>query len=140
MKKWKTLLLVAFILIIIISGGAYYYVFVYAKNNHRNVQNEKGVEVTAEQIVQSFITNEAIANTTYLNKTIQVTGTAGNVSLNQDSLVTVTLQTSDVMSSVFCTLQKGQSAPAENSTIIVKGICTGYLSDVLLNESIIIKK
>jgi flagellar basal body-associated protein FliL len=107
MKKWKKLLLIALLLIVVTSAGVYYYVFVYAKNNHRNVQNEKGVEITAEQIVQSFITNETTANTTYLNKTIQVTGTVSSVSLNQDSLVTITLQTSDVMSNVFAPYKKG---------------------------------
>jgi tRNA_anti-like len=138
MKKWKKILLALIIVGIVVAGGVYYYVFV--KDNHRSIAKEKGIEVTATQLVADYKASDSLSNIKYLDKAIQVTGIVTESKPNQDSLITVTLQSGDVMSTVMCTLKKGETTPTPNTTITIKGLCTGYLSDVILTDAIIINK
>jgi hypothetical protein len=140
MKNWKQILISIITIIIIAAGFAYYYVFVYSKGKGHDVSNKTGIEITAIQIVKEYQSSDSTANAKYLNKIIEVTGKVIESKLNQDSLLTITLQSADMMSNVFCTLKKGISPPPSESTITIKGICAGYLSDVILNDAIITKK
>lgn len=138
MKNWKKILSLAVVIVVIITGSVYYYVFIYSKNNHRNVANEKGIEVTAVQLVNDYTTNEDSANKKYLDKTVEVTGEVSLI--KQDSLINVTLKSNDAFASVYCTMQGNQPKPDSGKTITIKGICTGKLSDVVLKDAIIQNK
>ncbi len=137
MKQWKKILLSIVIIGLVVASGIYYYVFI--KDNHRSIAKEKGIEVTAVQIVADYKASDSIANKKYLDKALQVTGLVVESKPNQDSLITVTLNSGDVMSTVMCTLKKGELTPAPNTNVTIKGLCTGYLSDVIITEAIIIK-
>jgi hypothetical protein len=128
--------------ILIVLGLAIFYGTKYYLNHKpgRSVENEKGLEVTAQQIFNDFTTNEAAANQKYLNKAIQVTGEVAEVKKNQDDKTVVLLKTADPIFGVNCTFKTDPGALQPGSTVTFKGICTGFLSDVVINEGVIVKK
>jgi hypothetical protein len=133
----------------IILGGAivlllgavnvWYYVFEYSKTHHRNVADEVALNVTSAQIVKDFQSNEKAANAKYLNKAIEVQGVLLQMQKDQSGNITVTLKSGDPFANIFCTLKPGLQLPAKGSVIVVKGVCTGFLSDVVLNNAIVVK-
>ena len=140
MQKFKKYLLIFITVAVIAAIGVWYYVFIYSKNNHRNVANEKGIEVTAMQLVSEYKASDSIANKKYLDKAIQVTGEVAEAKTNEDSTIAVTLKSADAFSNVYCTLLKNQTAPVAGKVVILKGICTGMLSDVVLIDAVIVKQ
>lgn len=138
MTKTKKILLTLFALLLLSAVGIWYYVFVYSKTNHRDVTKERGIEITATQLVQDYAANEEAANKKYLDKAIQVTGEISEV--KQDSLINLTLKSADALTNIYCTLKPNQPKPDSGAVVTIKAICTGKLTDVVLNEGIIIKK
>jgi hypothetical protein len=134
-RTFRNLLLIALILVLAGSAVAY---FMWNKP-HRNVENEKGVEVTAAQLVKEYQQNENEANKKYLDKAIQVRGTISEVKSNQDGKTTVMLSSDDAFTGVFCTLKEPASNISTGSPVIIKGICSGMLSDVRLSEAVVVK-
>lgn len=128
-KKIITWVLLS-VLLILGTGGVVGYKM-YTKP-HRNVANAKSVNVTAINLVTSYESNEANANTLYLDKVLEVRGEINDVSKNQKGETVITLKGTD-MSGVICTLE-GMATPAikPNSSVAIKGICTGFLTDVVL--------
>jgi hypothetical protein len=137
----KSALFLSILAIFILAGVAFWYYF--SATNHsyqRNIANEKSPVITANDIVQQFKSNDTTTNQKYLNKVISVTGQVGNTEAGADGNITVTLKSNDSTGNVFCTLKSPAQKPAIGSTITIKGICTGLvLSDVVLNEAIIVK-
>jgi hypothetical protein len=105
----------------------------------RDVTKEKGIQITAVAIFDSFSNNEQAANTRFLNKAIEVTGKVSDVKKNQAGETVVYLQSDDPVFGVNCTFKNDPGAIEKGNTITFKGICTGYLSDVILNEGVMIK-
>ncbi len=136
MQRWKKIL-ISLILLVTLCGLAYtYYIW---NKPARDVTNEKGIEITAAALYDSFTNNEQAANASFLNKAIQVTGIVNNVKKNQAGETVVYLQSSDPVFGVNCTFKQDPGAIEKGSTIKFKGICTGFLSDVILNEGVLTK-
>lgn len=133
----KKIFLSVLLLVIVLAAGTWYYVFDYSKTHHRDVANEKGIVVNAVQIVKEFQTNEATANTKYLNKALEVNGVITEIKKDQAGHTTVSLKSDDAFSIVFCTLKSANPHLNTGSNITIKGICTGFLSDVVINEGIV---
>ncbi|WP_158288403.1 OB-fold protein [Mucilaginibacter psychrotolerans] len=131
--------LIIFVLAFAAAIGVWYYAFKYSVTNHRDVANENAIIVSASQIVKDFQTNETKANKTYLNKVIQLKGEVLKKDQDQAGNYTLTLKSDDPFSSVFCTLKKGVKLSNKDSTITIKGVCEGFLSDVVLNDGVIVK-
>jgi hypothetical protein len=135
MRRWKRLV-IAIIAIIILSGFGYAY---YLWNKPaRNVANEEGIKITAVAIFDSFANNEQAANVSFLNKAIEVSGKVINVKTNQAGNTVVYLQSDDPVFGVNCTFKQNPEKIEKGDSIIFKGVCTGYLSDVILNEGILV--
>ena len=135
MKKAIGLIL---IFIVLLASAGYYYVFVYAKNHHRDVQAEKSIVVVADSLSTAFGEDEAKANATYLNKAIQVTGAIINIEKNQAGQTTILVGNKTAFSNVSITLAMPlPSKYGVGSTITVKGVCTGFLSDVVVTDGVI---
>jgi len=101
--------------------------------------NEKGIEITAIAIYDSFTTNENSANIRYLNKAIEVTGEVTEVKTNQSGQAVVYLKSNDDVFGVNCTFKENPGNLKKGSVITFKGICTGYLSDVIIDQGILVK-
>lgn len=129
--KWSLL----FVLIIIVTGGFIGYKM-YNKP-HRNVDEAKGTAVTAAQLITDYETNEADANGKYLDKVLEVTGEITEVSKNQKAETVITLKGS-VMGGIICTLEGTAAIEVKPATTVtIKGICTGYLTDVVLVRAMV---
>ena len=103
---------------------------------HINVADTKSdIVLTADKILNDFSSDENAANTKYLEKIIEIKGTISNIKILNDKGI-VTLKTSDDFGSVMCHLSetstKKISSFKEGQKIKIKGICTGYLMDVIL--------
>ena len=105
----------------------------------RDVADEKAITITAKQIVQNFQANEDSANKIYLNKAIAITGEVIEAKKNQDGKPTVTLKSDDSFSNIYCTLKDDAAVIPSGKTVTIKGICTGFLSDVVIIDAIIVK-
>ncbi len=122
-------------LIILVTGGFVGYKM-YTKP-HRNVEHAKAITATATQLATAFENNEATANSIYLDKILEVTGNISDLSQNQKGETIITLNGTD-MSTVRGTLEAvGKTELKAGATITLKGICTGYLTDVVLVRCVI---
>jgi tRNA_anti-like len=132
--KWTLLSVLA-----ITITGAFVGYKMYSKP-HRNVEKATALAISAEELATVYETNESEANSLYLDKVLEVKGEINEISKNQKGETVIALKGSD-MSSVRCTI--GGVPPVEikpGSSIALKGICTGYLTDVILVRSILQSK
>jgi hypothetical protein len=99
------------------------------------------VSISANKILNAFSTDEAAANTKYLDKIVAVKGEISDIKVEKDKGI-ITLKTNDDFGSILCNLSseatKKISSLKVGQTITVKGICTGFLMDVVLVKSEII--
>jgi hypothetical protein len=119
--------------------GTWYYAFYVPTHFKRKVADEKGINISAVAVVKDYQSNEQVANLTYLNKILEVTGEITAIKQDQNGLTTVELKSDDAFSGVFCTLNSSNNQLKEGQQITIKGFCTGFLTDVVLSEAIVVK-
>jgi hypothetical protein len=108
---------------------------------HVNVA-EKSVDITitANILLADFSSDETKANAKYLDKIIAVKGMVTEVEFNGEKAA-ISLQTSDDFGSVICYLteedSKNSAQIKEGQEVVLKGICTGFLMDVILVKCVI---
>lgn len=129
------------IILILLLGAfsVYYYVFIYSKNNHRDIQSETSIVISSEALVLAYEASDSIANSKYLNKALEIRGPIAAKDTNAIGQVTMLIGDMDPFKkrvSVTLTVKK---AIAQNigDTVTIKGKCTGNLSDVVITEAII---
>ena len=132
-NKKKILLIVCAIAICIIGYGWYMYNKPVASIEHKS----SDFTLTASQIIQEYEKDEAVANTKFLDKIIEVEGTVGKIQNNNIYLIT-----DNPLSSIICEMSEEQllSGIKEGDNIHLKGVCTGYLLDVVLVRCTLINK
>lgn len=133
MKK-VSIIVVALLCTIAIAGYKLY------NKSHRAVEEEEAIVLTAVDLFAAYETNEEDANKKYLDKVIEVKGMVSEILLNQDGKTVIILSTSNPMFGINCTLENTSDNIQTGSTLFIKGICTGYLSDVVITHGIIEKK
>jgi tRNA_anti-like len=130
-SKKKLIIRVLFsALIILVTGGIVGYKM-YTKP-HRNVETVKSITVAAAQLATDFENDETRSNSLYLDKVLEVSGEVNEITKNQKGETLIVLKGTG-MSTVRCTLE--EDAPPEiksGSIASFKGICTGYLTDVVM--------
>lgn len=125
----------ALILIIIVIGlgiGGWYVYTKYLNPPHRDIKEEVGIKVDAEKIFQDYTTDEKKADSIYLDKAVEVTGKIIEIGKNPENKTVVYLQTSDPIFGVKCTMEGDISLIKKGDDVKLKGICTGFNSDVVL--------
>lgn len=133
------------IIVVIILGliGVFVAYKMYNKPHVNVFEKSADVIITADKILEDFSSDENTANTKYLEKIIEIKGAISSIKIENEKGI-ISLQTNDDFGSVLChfsiestkkikEIQKGQD-------IVVKGICTGYLMDVILVKCEIINK
>ncbi len=135
----KGIIIIIFVLIGAAIGG-YFYVF-------RDADADVGkkvadYEITAKELVENFEMNEDSANTMFLGKIVSVEGIVSS-KIEKEGVITIFLKEKEDISGVLChfntdfnTLKKTR----EGEKLKVKGICSGYLLDVILNKCVVIEK
>lgn len=135
MIKLKTVLLI-FIPVMIACLVVGYFVWNKPK---QNIEKAKAVEVKATDLYLAFIENEQAATVKYNGKILLVTGNVSTVSKNLQGKTIVQLQTSDFLFGVNCTLEKEVDIEV-GTKITIKGVCSGFTSDVILIRCYLLKK
>ena len=134
----KNKIIIAIALIAAIAFSVYYYIFVYSSNNHRQVQSEIGIVITADSLVAKYQADEKLANSLYLNKVIVVTGNLLSIDKNQEGKTTLVIGRSDSFSNISVTMISTASITQKmGSPITIKGLCTGALSDVVITDGVV---
>lgn len=107
----------------------------YYNKEHREVDDEKSIVVSAINLFNDFSQDEDTANKKYLNKVLEVTGTVRESMVNQQGSTVLVLETNDAFGGVTCTLESEAATIKINSEVTIKGICTGYLADVIIIQA-----
>lgn len=132
MKRKKTALIIA-IVFIAVSAGIYFY-YGYLFKEARNIESEApDFSITAVKLLEDYNSNPKKADSLYLNKTIEITGT---VTKETDSVITLE-------NSVFCLFTQTTKKQLTNTKAIVKGKCIGYdelFQEVKLDQCTLINK
>ncbi len=126
-----------FIICLLVGSAVAYFMW---NKPHRDVADEKGIQTPAALIVKDYQANEQTANTKYLDKAIEVTGIITEVKTNQEGKTTIMLASEDAFTGVFCTLKENAPNMTVGSSVTLKGICSGMLSDVRIRDAIVMDK
>jgi hypothetical protein len=92
--------------------------------------------LSASALQKEFEDNETAASTKYINKIIEVTGTISSVKTGENNVLSISLVTGSDISSVICTFPAiaDISKFSKGDEITLRGECSGFLMDVLLNN------
>ena len=134
MKIRKIMILAVAVVIAIVASTGYY---LYNKPVH-SVANLAAQAVSATDLFKDFSTNEQMANQSFLNKAVQVSGKVLEVSQNQNRQIQVILDAGDPMFGIACTLEDTNVSVKRGDQVTIKGICTGFLNDVVLTRSLLL--
>jgi tRNA_anti-like len=132
MKK----ILIGIILVGVVTCGVIYLMY---NKPHRDPATERSIGVTAVDLFQDFENNELEANARYLDKVVEISGKVTEITANQNLMPIIVLETENTFFGVRCTMNDSTIKAQIGETIILKGICTGYLSDVIITEATIVK-
>ncbi len=128
--------------LVILAGVGSFTAYKMWNKPHQNVVSAKAIVMKAEDLLNAFKNDETAAGTEYINKVVGVTGNISNVKKEGDQ-ITLQIETSDPMSNVICNLdpsaKQGRVAFKEGESVQINGICSGYLSDVILDRCVVIK-
>jgi hypothetical protein len=125
-------------IVILISGlGFGFYLY---NKPHQGIENEHpAFRLSAAALISEYDNNEETANTKYLGKIVEVTGVIAEKSRDEKGIINVTLQGPD-LAGVGCQFDpKAQDELAvvkEGQEVVIKGICTGVLMDVVLVDCV----
>lgn len=98
---------------------------------HQNIAVTNGIKIDATDLFKEFSETEKTATAKYNGKVLEISGVVSGLSTNQEGKTTVQLQTDDPMFGINCTMEKN-SKLVEGEAVIVKGICSGFTTDVMI--------
>lgn len=136
MKKLLILLIVG----LLGAGG----IWLYINKGHTDVAGAKpALSISAKELVKAFESNEQKANTDYVGKLVEVTGKIVQIDNTEDGSVNVLLESDNPMSTVLCQLdplqEQDYSGISEGREVRLKGLCSGFTTDVVLDRCHIVK-
>jgi len=128
------------IIVILIFGilGAFVGYKIYNKPHIDVAEKLADISISANEILSEFAADETTANTKFLDKIVAVKGVISETRIEKEKGI-ITLKTNDDFSSILCHLSAKSTKKMDKlkvgEIVIVKGICTGYLMDVILVKS-----
>jgi hypothetical protein len=134
--------LLLFVIILGVIGGLIV-LYMYNKKNPDLSKVKADYALQASELVNEFDQDETSASAKYIDKVVEVTGPVATIEITSDSTMNLTLANEDQMSGVICTFHGITNPPSieikEGEIITVRGVCSGMLMDVLLNDCVIAK-
>jgi hypothetical protein len=96
--------------------------------------------ISATILQKEFEDDETQASAKFINRIVEVTGIITSVEPTENNGISVTLETGSDFSSVICTFTVGKDPDKlkQGKEITIRGECSGFLMDVLLNNCVII--
>lgn len=134
MKKiiWFALTVVMLGLIV----GAFTYLYVFRKAEVSVASQKADIEIKAAELLKKFTDDENSANKLFLDKVIIVDGLISSITEDSTSVSIYIKDASDI-AGVQCGFDKtaiDKSRLQTGDAIRIKGVCTGFLMDVVLNK------
>jgi hypothetical protein len=139
MKTYVKIILGVVLFLVVLGIGTGIYLF---RMPHKDLAKVKAdIVLSAVDLQKAFEDNETAASAKYVKKILQIDGEVLSVKPAEEDVLNVTLKTGNDMSSVICTFPAGTD-PAKfspGSSVTIKGECSGFLMDVLLNNCVLVK-
>ncbi len=107
---------------------------------HRDPATESSISISAVELLQAFEKNESKAYARYLDKTLSVRGKVAELTYNLEMTPIIVLETDNPMFGVRCTMANPKIDVRPGDLVTIKGVCTGYLTDVIIIKSMVIKE
>ena len=124
-RNLKTNILIFFIALVLIAVAAGYMMW---NKPHENVKDASAVKISAVDLYKIFTSDSAKASSMYLNTVVAVSGEVLQVSNNQQKQQVILLKTQTAGASINCTMEENANNVKAGDTIVLKGICSGYIS------------
>ncbi|MGB7394201.1 MAG: hypothetical protein WA913_07405 [Pricia sp.] len=129
------------VMLALLAGGCCLYLFYYETFPMDMSARKTDVRISSDRLADSFDADEIEANAQFVEKTIEVVGSVKKITQVNDRY-TVLLQGQDGLSNVICDILPSSIGEAKalrpGQTVRLKGICKGYLMDVILLNCILI--
>lgn len=138
----KPVKIILFIIIVVAVAGAAAGIWLFNKKPADLKKTKPDMFVTATILQKEFEENESEASVKYVSKILEVTGIIASVKRDGEGLPTITLKTDSDFSSIICTLNSSQDTDVltPGNEVTIRGECSGFLMDVLLNNCAVIEK
>ena len=135
-------------MVALVTVGALY---AYKEYNRKNISLHEvapNFTLKSSELLSQFSKEEKKATATYIGKTLLVSGSVKTVDKDEKGFYTIILEDPGTTAAVRCSLDSIEGSHAagiqQNSTIQIKGICTGFNadelglgSDLILNRCVI---
>lgn len=141
MKTTKFKLIATVLLLITVVGFLLYGLHLYNKKPIHTKKVNFEFNISAKNITNEYSSNEKAANKKYVNKVIKVSGTIAEINFQNGNSIIV-LKNSNNKVKIICNM-----LPEENIKVIkfkkgdivnIKGFCTGFLLDVMVERCILV--
>lgn len=142
MNKKRKKIIAIIILFFVFAGG--FFAYKMANKSHIDISKTSAeIKINASVLIDEFSSDEIVANNKYLDKIIQVNGKIIS-NKNIDGKRVIELETSNDFGSVLCHFSTESSKKILQleigQNVEIKGICTGFLMDVILVKCEIINQ
>jgi hypothetical protein len=127
------------IIILLLILSVVWVVFRMYNKPHRDPLSESSIKISATELFRSYESDEAAANGLYLDKVVEVSGKIAELTTNQEMIPIVSLETENPMFGIRCTMEGPTINAKPGDSVTIKGICTGYLSDVVIIKATIVE-
>lgn len=130
-------IIIGVILAAFVAIAVYFYVF--NKPARTAAAEDAEFDVTVSELLNEFETDEVAANAKYLDKIIRVHGRLESI-YSAENDISIYLQNAGGAGGVTCSFSKEDldiTNLIQGQKIAIKGICSGYLLDVVLNKCIV---
>ena len=127
----------------LVGGAVGFYMY---QKPHKDMAKEKAQHtLSAMQLIGAFGQNEAEATTKFSGQIVEVSGTISAIVPGDDKTIQIMLSSEDPMSSVSCNMQDDRdkilaTKVKKGDQIVIKGQCSGYLMDVVMDRCVIVNK
>lgn len=132
------------ILLVLLLLGVFVSLFAYYQYNRKPTSTDrlKSDEVlTSMSLLALYQENEKEADTKYLDKILEVSGSVGKVT-NENEVASIYLQSDDPLSGIIAEMAESEDVTnlQKGDKVVLKGRCTGMLMDVVLVNCVQIEK
>jgi hypothetical protein len=140
MRNISKILIIILLFLVVTGAAVVVYFYTLRAGDLRSVNPDHIISST--ELVKEFEENETVANSKFVNKIIEVTGKIESINQIESEGLNISLEAENRVSAVICTLADGEDIEGyePGQEITIRGECSGYLMDVLINRGIIVSE
>jgi hypothetical protein len=122
-RKLGKYTILTFVAVIVIAGIIGYSIW---NKPHPDIKDADAVKITSIALYD-ILSKHKSDSATYLNKVVEASGVIKSVSKNEQNQQIILLETNVSGGSVNCTMEKEVNDVKPGDTIVLKGVCSGYI-------------